>query len=106
MDRAQIVRFLDAQKDLDTRLRDSIQRMHCGRWPTWRARSFKRAASQIIEVATPCRRQQHDQYMVLRWYWNDRQCGLMMRDFGTLREAEAYKERMVSIDATQPDIRA
>jgi hypothetical protein len=32
---------------------------------------------------------------VLRWYWNDRQCGLMMRDFGTLREAEAYKERIV-----------
>lgn len=106
----QIVKFLDAHKDVPQMLRDKLIRMHSGRWPTWRALSMRREGNTIVEIAAWCRDASEEPFVVLRWRWSEsaeqESVGVRWRSYATLKEAREHKERTFSLAAVNVDLRA
>lgn len=63
-----------------------ILRSHRGRWPTWRAYSFKVRGSEIVELAA-WSRTQSKRFVVLTW--STSAIGVRMESFATLRAARS-----------------
>lgn len=103
MDKQEIVKFLDEQTDLPSRLREKILHHHSGVRPTWLVRSMQRQANEIVVLGEWNRQPSYKQFIVLRWYWTDEKIGVRWQSFRKLDQAAALT---LSIDCIHVDLRA
>src|SRR5689334_17589256 len=98
MNKANLVRFLDAANIADRYVRSVILRTHSRRWPTWHAYSMRRDGDAIVEVAKWCREKAPNRFVVIRWSLAT--LGIDWRSFRTLKEARNCTELTNSVRLT------
>ena len=103
MNKDEIVKFLDEQKDLPSRLREKITHHHTGLRPTWLVRSMQREENEIVVLGEWNRQPSAKMFIVLRWYWNEQAIGVRWQSFRKLEKAAELK---ISIDCVHVDLRA